>query len=81
MAIAKGSRGVLYWKEESAYGAAPSGNYETLPFNSEALAENINTIQGEIFAPTDQILLSVVGILPLVDHWFMILAMPEPWFG
>lgn len=51
MAIAKGSRSALYWKTESTYGVAPSGNYNTFPLNSETLDENINTIQAEDIRP------------------------------
>lgn len=51
MSIARGSRSVLAWKEESVYGTAPAGNWNTLPVNSEGLDENINTVQGEDIRP------------------------------
>jgi hypothetical protein len=47
MAIAKGSKSQVIWKEESSYGVAPSGNWNQQPLNSETLDENINTVQGE----------------------------------
>jgi|SRR5688572_4961459 len=47
MAIAKGSKSQVIWKQESSYGVAPGGNWNQLPLNSETLDENINTVQGE----------------------------------
>jgi Phage tail tube protein len=44
MPLATGSKSALYIKEESTYGTPPSGNYETMTFNSENLQETINTI-------------------------------------
>lgn len=45
--IAKGSKSGINWKQESTLGVKPSGNYNSLPYNSETFAENINPVQGE----------------------------------
>ena len=47
MAIARGSRSLVTWKEEATFGVAPVGAWNTFPLNSETLDENINTVQGE----------------------------------
>jgi hypothetical protein len=51
MAIAKGSLSVLYAKEQTAAGTAATGNFKVIPFNSEALGQNINRILGEDIRP------------------------------
>lgn len=51
MAIARGSRSSLAWKEEVTYGVAPTGNWNSFPINSETLDENINTVQGQDIRP------------------------------
>lgn len=47
MAIARGSRSVLNWKQETTYGTAPGGNWNQLPFNSETLAEDFGQVQAQ----------------------------------
>lgn len=51
MPIGRGSRSILTWKEETTYGTAPGGNWNTFPVNSEGMDENINTVQGEDIRP------------------------------
>jgi len=51
MAIARGSRSSIAWKEETVYATAPGGDWNALPLNSETLDENINTVQGEDIRP------------------------------
>jgi hypothetical protein len=47
MAIAKGSRCRLAFKEESTFGVIPAGDFSVVPFSSESLVENINTIRSD----------------------------------
>jgi hypothetical protein len=47
---AKSHKSALYWKSESAYATFPSGNFNTLPINSETLDETIDKIQTDDIA-------------------------------
>jgi hypothetical protein len=42
--LAKGSKSGLYWKEETALGDAPTGNWNACPVTSEGFSENIATV-------------------------------------
>ena len=47
MAIAKGAKSRLAWKEESAIGTVATGNFNYRPLTTESLDTAIETIQGE----------------------------------
>ncbi len=51
MALAKGSKSGLSYKEESAWGTFATGNFAGLAFVSETLAEQINKVQSAEIRP------------------------------
>lgn len=51
MAIAKGSKSSVVWKEESSYGVAPAGNWNIMPLNNETLDESLGEILGDDIRP------------------------------
>lgn len=55
MAIAKGAKSKLLWKEETTYNTKPGGVYALQPFSSESMVENISKVVSDEIKSNRQI--------------------------